>query len=44
MNPKLPDDRSVEGVSPLYKFLGICATISGHDLFVSSINKDLGCP
>jgi hypothetical protein len=28
----------------LPKFLGICATISGHDPFVSSINKNLGCP
>jgi hypothetical protein len=35
---------SVERVSPLPKFLGICATISGHDLFASSINKKLGCP
>jgi hypothetical protein len=44
MNPKRLGDGSVEGVSPLPKFLGISATISGHDLFVSSINKNLGCP
>jgi hypothetical protein len=44
MNPKRLGNRSVEGVSPLPKFLGICATISGPDLFDSSINKDLGCP
>jgi hypothetical protein len=44
LNPKRPDDGSVEGVSPLPKFLGICATISGHDLFTSTINKNFGCP
>jgi hypothetical protein len=44
LNPKRPDDGSVKGVSPLPKFLGICATISGHDLFASLINKNLGRP
>jgi hypothetical protein len=42
LNPKRPGDGSVERVSPLSKFLGICATISGHDLFARSINKNLG--
>jgi hypothetical protein len=41
MNPKRLNDGSVERVSPLPKFLGICTTISSHDLFASSINKDL---
>jgi hypothetical protein len=44
MNPKRLDDGLVEEVSPLPKFHGICVTISSHDLFDSSINKDLGCP
>jgi hypothetical protein len=44
MNPKRLGDGSVERVTPLPKFLGICATISGHDLCASSINKNLGCP
>jgi hypothetical protein len=44
MNPKRLGDGSVERVSPLQKFLGICTTISVHDLFISSINKDFGCP
>jgi hypothetical protein len=44
MNPKRLGDGSVKRVSPLPKFLWICATISGHDIFVSSINKDFGCP
>jgi hypothetical protein len=44
LNPKQPDDGSVKGVSPFPKFFGICATISGHDLFASSINKNFGCP
>jgi hypothetical protein len=44
LNPKRPDDGSVEGTPPLPKFLRICTTISGHDLFASPINKNLGCP
>jgi hypothetical protein len=43
LESKRPDDSLVERASPLPKFLGICATISGHDLFASSINKKLGC-
>jgi hypothetical protein len=44
LNPKRPDDGSVKGVSPLPQFLRICTTISGHDLFASPINKNVGCP
>jgi hypothetical protein len=44
LNPKRPDDDSVKEVSPPPKILGICTTISGHDLFASPINKNLGCP
>jgi hypothetical protein len=44
LNPKRPGDGLVERVSPLPKFFGICAMISGHDLFASSINKKLRCP
>jgi hypothetical protein len=44
MNPKRLSDSSVERVSPLPKFLEICATISGHDLFAGPINKNLVCP
>jgi hypothetical protein len=35
LNPKRPDDDSVKEASPPPKFLGICTTISGHDLFVN---------
>jgi hypothetical protein len=44
LNPKRPDDGSVKGVSPPPEFLEICTTISGHDLFASPINKNLGAP
>jgi hypothetical protein len=44
MNPKRLGDGSAEGVSPHPKFLGICATISGHDLYVSYIKKNFECP
>jgi hypothetical protein len=39
LNSKRPDGESVKETYPPSKFLGICTTIQGHDLFTSPINK-----
>jgi hypothetical protein len=44
LNSKRPDGESVKETSPLSKFLGICTTIQGHDLFTIPINKTVGAP
>jgi hypothetical protein len=44
LNSKRPDGDSVKETSPLSKFLGICTTIQGHDLFAIPINKTVGAP
>jgi hypothetical protein len=44
LNSKRPDGDSVKETSPLSKFLGICTTIQGHDLFIIPINKTVGAP
>jgi hypothetical protein len=44
LNSKRPDDDSVKETSPPSKFLGICTTIYGHDLFAIPINKITGAP
>jgi hypothetical protein len=44
LNSKRPDGDSVKDTSPLSKFLGICTTIQGHDLFTIPINKTVGAP
>jgi hypothetical protein len=44
LNYKRPDGDSVKETSPLSKFLGICTTIQGHDLFAIPINKTVGSP
>jgi hypothetical protein len=44
LDSKRPDGDSVKEISPLSKFLGICTTIQGHDLFAIPINKTIGAP
>jgi hypothetical protein len=44
LNSKRTDGDSVKETSPLSKFLGICTTIQGHDLFAIPINKTIGTP
>jgi hypothetical protein len=44
LDSKRPDGDSVKEISPLSKFLGICTTIQGHDVFVIPINKTVGAP
>jgi hypothetical protein len=44
LNSKRPDDDSVKTTSPHSKFLGICTTICGHNLFAIPINKTMGAP
>jgi hypothetical protein len=44
LNSKRPDGDSVKETSPPSKFLGVCTTIQGHDLFAKPINKTVGAP
>jgi hypothetical protein len=44
LKSKRPDGDSVKETSPPSKFLGICTTIQGHDLFATPINKTVGAP
>jgi hypothetical protein len=44
LNSKQPDGDSVKETSPHSKFLGICTTIQGHDLFAIPINKIVAAP
>jgi hypothetical protein len=44
LNFKRPDDDSVKETSPPSKFLEICTTIYGDDLFAIPINKTVGAP
>jgi hypothetical protein len=44
LNSKRPDGDSVKETSPPSKFLWICTTIQGHDLFAIPINKTVGAP
>jgi hypothetical protein len=44
LDSKRPDGDSVKETSPFSKFLAICTTIQGRDLFTIPLNKTVGAP
>jgi hypothetical protein len=44
LTPERPNGDSIKEAFPPSKFLGICTTIQGHDLFAIPINKTIGAP